>query len=79
MVYRCWKVMGCAPFSLKSIMDKRRWPKWTVASLLDQKPSPSGPRCANESHMLRTFVAELCAEDRSIIPAIPHIMNEMNK
>src|SRR5437773_958856 len=60
--------IGCTPPAM-SMIDRRRWPRWTRAAGSIQWPSASGPRCA-----IAAFIARISRWPPSPTnPAIPHM------
>ena len=50
--------IGCAPVSVRSMIDRRRWPKPVRPSSAIHNPLPSGPRAAMRSR-IATSIARL--------------------
>src|SRR5574341_1133746 len=66
--------IGWCPAALRSMIDRRRWPR--SASLSCHTPASSGPRCASSS-TAASNVALWCARFGPIQPTIPHILGQV--
>src|SRR5438477_8591411 len=72
------ETIGCAPAGDRSMIESRRCPKASPASLSVHAAHPSGPRCATAFAIEIAVAASSSGERRprlSHTPATPHIQN----